>query len=62
MTTFDAPESVTAEVVAAALAEDLGLLGDITSIACIRDDETASAVFERPGIPRQTSHSRSMFA
>ena len=45
MTNFDAPESVVAEVVAAALAEDFGLLGDITSIACIRDDETASAVF-----------------
>jgi nicotinate-nucleotide pyrophosphorylase (carboxylating) len=45
MTTFDAPESVVAEVVAAALAEDFGLLGDITSIACIREDETATARF-----------------
>jgi nicotinate-nucleotide pyrophosphorylase (carboxylating) len=45
VTTFDAPESVVAEVVAAALAEDFGLLGDITSIACIRQDQTASAVF-----------------
>jgi nicotinate-nucleotide pyrophosphorylase (carboxylating) len=45
MTTFDAPESVVAEVVAAALAEDLGLLGDITSIACIREHETATALF-----------------
>ena len=45
MTTFDAPASVVGEVVAAALAEDLGLLGDITSIACIRDDQTATAVF-----------------
>ena len=32
-------------MVAAALAEDLGVLGDITSIACIREDQTASAVF-----------------
>ena len=45
VTTFDAPASVVGEVVAAALAEDLGLLGDITSIACIRDDQTATAVF-----------------
>jgi nicotinate-nucleotide pyrophosphorylase (carboxylating) len=42
---FDAPESVVAEVVAAALAEDFGLLGDITSIACIREDQTATARF-----------------
>jgi len=41
MSQFDAPESVVAEVVAAALAEDFGLLGDITSIACIREDQTA---------------------
>ena len=44
MSEFDAPASVVSEVVAAALAEDLGLLGDITSIACIPEDETASAV------------------
>ena len=42
---FDPPASVVAEVVAAALAEDIGLLGDITSIACIREDQTASAAF-----------------
>jgi len=42
---FDAPPSVVTEVVAAALAEDIGLLGDITSIACIGEDQTASAVF-----------------
>ena len=41
MSQFDAPESVVAEVVAAALAEDFGLLGDITSIACIGEDQTA---------------------
>ena len=45
MSKFDAPASVVAEVVAAALAEDIGLLGDLTSIACIREDQTASAVF-----------------
>ena len=32
-------------MVAAALAEDIGLLGDLTSIACIREDQTATAVF-----------------
>ncbi len=45
MSEFDAPESVVAEVVAAALAEDFGLLGDITSIACIGEDQTATARF-----------------
>ena len=34
-----------AELVAAALAEDLGVLGDITSIACVGEDQTAVAVF-----------------
>jgi nicotinate-nucleotide pyrophosphorylase (carboxylating) len=42
---FDAPPSVVAEVVAAALAEDIGLLGDLTSIACIREDQSATASF-----------------
>ena len=42
---FDAPPSVVSEVVAAALAEDIGLLGDLTSIACIREDQTATAAF-----------------
>jgi nicotinate-nucleotide pyrophosphorylase (carboxylating) len=42
---FDAPPSVVAEVVAAALAEDIGLLGDLTSIACIREDQVAVARF-----------------
>ena len=45
MSEFDPPASVVAEVVAAALAEDIGLLGDLTSIACIREDQTASALF-----------------
>ena len=43
MNNFDAPASVIAEVVAAALAEDVGVIGDLTSIACIREDSTASA-------------------
>jgi len=41
---FDPPASVVAEVVAAALAEDIGLIGDLTSIACIREDQIATAV------------------
>jgi nicotinate-nucleotide pyrophosphorylase (carboxylating) len=45
MNDFDAPSSVVAEVVAVALAEDIGLLGDLTSIACIADDQTATALF-----------------
>jgi nicotinate-nucleotide pyrophosphorylase (carboxylating) len=45
MSDFDPPMSVVAEVVAAALAEDIGLLGDLTTTACIREDQTASALF-----------------
>jgi len=45
MSNFDPPASVVAEVVAAALAEDIGLLGDLTSIACVREDQTATAAF-----------------
>jgi nicotinate-nucleotide pyrophosphorylase (carboxylating) len=45
MNRFDAPPQIVTEVVAAALAEDIGLLGDLTTIACIREDQTASAFF-----------------
>jgi nicotinate-nucleotide pyrophosphorylase (carboxylating) len=45
MTDFDPPMSVVAEVVAAALAEDIGILGDLTTTACIRADQTATARF-----------------
>ena len=45
---FDPPASVLSEVVAAALSEDIGLIGDLTSIACIREDQTASAVLVAP--------------
>jgi nicotinate-nucleotide pyrophosphorylase (carboxylating) len=41
---FDPPLSVVAEVVAVALAEDIGLLGDLTSTACIREDQTTTAL------------------
>ena len=44
MSDFDPPMSVVAEV-AAALAEDIGLLGDLTTTACIREDQTTSALF-----------------
>jgi nicotinate-nucleotide pyrophosphorylase (carboxylating) len=45
MTTFDPPRPVVRRLVEEALAEDLGVLGDITSIACIGDDQTAIAAF-----------------
>jgi nicotinate-nucleotide pyrophosphorylase (carboxylating) len=41
---FDPPMSVVGEVVAAALAEDIGLLGDLTTTACIREDQTTAAL------------------
>jgi nicotinate-nucleotide pyrophosphorylase (carboxylating) len=45
MTTFDPPPIVVSRLVEEALAEDLGLLGDISSIACIGEDQTAVASF-----------------
>src|ERR1700730_7245783 len=45
MSDFDPPPSLVAEVVAVALAEDIGLLGDLTTTACIREDQTTSALF-----------------
>ncbi|MCZ7535351.1 MAG: carboxylating nicotinate-nucleotide diphosphorylase [Acidimicrobiia bacterium] len=40
---FDPPAAALRSIVATAIAEDLGVLGDITSIACVGDDETAVA-------------------
>jgi nicotinate-nucleotide pyrophosphorylase (carboxylating) len=45
MTTLDPPQPVVRRIVEEALAEDLGILGDITSIACVGDDQTAVAAF-----------------
>ncbi len=45
MTSYDAPPPVVAALVMQALGEDLGILGDITSIACIAEDQTAMALF-----------------
>ena len=45
MTDFDPPAPYLQALVAGALAEDLGLLGDITSIACIDADSKAEAAF-----------------
>lgn len=45
MTSFDPPRPVVRRLVEAALTEDLGVLGDITSIACIDESQQAEAVF-----------------
>src|SRR5262249_24374729 len=45
MTTFDPPRPVVRRLVEEALAEDFGVLGDITSLACIGEDQTAIAAF-----------------
>ena len=44
MSAFDPPRGIVRKLVADALAEDVGILGDITSLACI-DDERARAAF-----------------
>jgi nicotinate-nucleotide pyrophosphorylase (carboxylating) len=45
VTVFDPPTNAVRALVALALAEDLGLLGDITTIACIPDDAWGRARF-----------------
>jgi len=43
MTSFDPPVPILRDLVTRALAEDLGLLGDVTSIAIVGEDQTAVA-------------------
>ena len=45
VTAFDPPRSVVRRLVEDALAEDLGILGDITSLACVDESQRAEAVF-----------------
>lgn len=45
MTAFDPPGPVVRRVVEDALTEDLGVLGDITSLACVDEDRLADAAF-----------------
>jgi len=45
MTAFDPPRSVVRRLVEQALTEDVGILGDITSLACIDDGVSGEAVF-----------------
>ena len=45
MTSYEPPRAVVRALVEAALAEDLGVMGDVTSLACIDPEETATAVF-----------------
>jgi len=42
---FDPPAAVLRALVAGALAEDIGQLGDITSLACIDGEDTTNAAF-----------------
>jgi len=45
MSSFDAPRAVVVRAVETALVEDVGVLGDITTLACVDEDEHATAVF-----------------
>jgi nicotinate-nucleotide pyrophosphorylase (carboxylating) len=45
VSSFDPPRSAVRRLVADALAEDLGILGDITSLACVDEDLRAEAAF-----------------
>src|SRR3954453_23298710 len=45
MQSFDPPPAVVSALVEVALREDFGVLGDITSIACVAEDAYARARF-----------------
>ena len=45
MTSFDPPRAIVVRAVEAALVEDVGVLGDITTLACVDEDQQATAVF-----------------
>jgi nicotinate-nucleotide pyrophosphorylase (carboxylating) len=45
MTSFDPPRAIVARAVEVALIEDVGLLGDITTLACVDEDVSATAAF-----------------
>jgi nicotinate-nucleotide pyrophosphorylase (carboxylating) len=45
VTAFDPPRATVRRAVRDALAEDLGILGDITSLACVDEDKRADAMF-----------------
>ena len=61
---FDPPISALREVVARALAEDLGVLGDLTSTALIPADAAGTGHFvaRRPGIVAGTAAATEVFA
>jgi nicotinate-nucleotide pyrophosphorylase (carboxylating) len=42
---FDPPRAIVTRAVEAALAEDVGVLGDITTLACVDGEQRATAVF-----------------
>jgi nicotinate-nucleotide pyrophosphorylase (carboxylating) len=45
MSSFDTPRAIVARAVETALVEDVGVLGDITTLACVDEDQQAAAVF-----------------
>jgi nicotinate-nucleotide pyrophosphorylase (carboxylating) len=64
MTSFDPPRESVRALVRAALAEDLGILGDVTSIACVGEDQTAVAAFvaREEGVLAGTAAAQEVFA
>ncbi|HET9769435.1 MAG TPA: carboxylating nicotinate-nucleotide diphosphorylase [Acidimicrobiia bacterium] len=61
---FDAPVTAVREAVARALAEDLGVLGDLTSTALIPADAAGHGLFvaRRPGVLAGTAAATEVFA
>jgi nicotinate-nucleotide pyrophosphorylase (carboxylating) len=45
MSSFDPPRAIVARAVETALVEDVGVLGDVTTLACVDEELTATAVF-----------------
>jgi nicotinate-nucleotide pyrophosphorylase (carboxylating) len=61
---FDPPPAALREIVERALAEDLGVSGDITSIACVPEDATAKGAFvaREAGVLAGTAAASEVFA
>lgn len=63
MSDFDPPSGVVQSVVRTALAEDLGALGDLTSLAVVPEDATGTGRFvaRRPGVLAGTAAATEVF-
>ena len=63
MSAFDPPRAALRAIVAIALAEDIGIMGDITSLACVPDGAVGTGAFvaREPGVLAGTAAATEVF-